>query len=166
MGDDPRTMDQRRADLLMLFLSGRLGAIPAEDLADADTNGDTEDEADTHPDDVTDTDTAGGMETHTAGGMETADAAESATVTDPVAPVTDVGTDDSPPSWTGPPPRPVNPGKPLVNIVMPFATLRGEDDQPATCPDTARSVLIRPGRSRARRMRSGGDCSPTPSPEP
>jgi hypothetical protein len=36
--------------------------------------------------------------------------------------------------WTGPPPRPVNPGKPLVNIVIPHSTLRGATDEPAHLP--------------------------------
>ncbi|WP_219412528.1 DUF222 domain-containing protein [Pseudonocardia nigra] len=32
--------------------------------------------------------------------------------------------------WCGPAPQPVNPGKPLVQIVMPHSTLLGRDDQP------------------------------------
>ena len=52
----------------------------------------------------------------------------------------------------GSPPRPVNPGKPLVQVLMPFSTLIGKDDQPcelvgygATAP---RGALLYPLLSR------------------
>jgi uncharacterized protein DUF222 len=111
--DDPRTMDARRSDLAAGLLSGRLtNAAP-----DTDTSADADADADTDVDTDVDTDTA--------------DDSESAGA--PAGGPSDPGGSGSPGSGSpgsGSAPRPVNPGKPLVQVVMPFSTLLGADNQP------------------------------------
>ncbi|MHA6616146.1 HNH endonuclease signature motif containing protein [Pseudonocardia sp. DLS-67] len=106
--DDPRGMDARRADLAAALLSGRLThAAP-----DADTD------SDGAPDDVGDTDSAADTAPATdtgEGADEGADASNDA---------------DADRAAGGVVPRPVNPGKPLVQVLMPFSTLIGADEQP------------------------------------
>ncbi|WP_219418242.1 HNH endonuclease signature motif containing protein [Pseudonocardia nigra] len=58
---------------------------------------------------------------------DSADAGD-AGITEPAA--TETCTSTSTSTWSGPPPRPVTPGKPLIQIVMPHSTLLGTDDQP------------------------------------
>ncbi|MHA6615726.1 HNH endonuclease signature motif containing protein [Pseudonocardia sp. DLS-67] len=97
--DDPRGMDARRADLAAALLSGRLTHAAPDRDAAPDSNGDTSADADTD----TDTSAAAGADT-------SADA-------------------DGDRGVGGVAPRPVNPGKPLVQVLMPFTTLLGADDQ-------------------------------------
>lgn len=99
--DDPRGMDARRADLAAALLSGRLThAAP-----DADTD------SDRAPDCAGDTDSA--TDTN-EGADEGADAGSDA---------------DADRAAGGVVPRPVNPAKPLVQVLMPFSTLIGADEQ-------------------------------------
>ncbi len=98
--DDGRGMDARRADLLVALLTGQI-TYAATGSTDTDS-----------------TDT-GSTDTGADGASTAADGADS---TDPAETGTTV--------WSGPAPRPVNPGKPLIQIVMPHTTLLGRDDQP------------------------------------
>ena len=106
--DDPRGIDARRADIAAALLSGRLtNAVPESDTnegTDRDGNRDNN---------VADDEGCGGP----ACDPQASSAREAG------------GTDDGT-GGTGFAPRPVNPGKPLVQILMPFTTLIGSDNQP------------------------------------
>jgi uncharacterized membrane protein YgcG len=141
--DDPRGMDARRADLAAALLSGRLtNAAPEPAPADTtvDTTADTDNPADDGRDDSGNDATA---DTGDDTGDDIADPASTARTTDTASQST--GTDDTGSGDTGSSsggsssggsssggsaPRPVNPGKPLVQVLMPFSTLIGADDQP------------------------------------
>lgn len=100
--EDPRGMDARRADLLVDLLTGRVTSRDATtDLDCADPGSADPGSADPGP---ANTGSANTGSAHTiAAGTGTADAA---------------------------PPRPVDPGKPLVQVVVPHSTLIGADEQP------------------------------------
>jgi hypothetical protein len=134
--DDPRSMDTRRADILAALLTGRpvtnpdTDATPDAITSDAttpvdptdhsDSTGDTPTgEADTTPGDgergAGDGRGAGGSPDRTDGVSDSDRSAGGAVVA----------------AGPGRPIQPVNPGKPLIEIVIPYTTLIGADDQPA-----------------------------------
>jgi hypothetical protein len=115
--DDPRSMDTRRADILAALLNGRLVTDPDTDL-DIDTAAAAEPTADRPAADVATGDAAGG---DTAGDVTTGDA----TTGDAAVGGGSGG------AGVGRPIHPVTPGKPLIQIVIPYSTLIGADDQPA-----------------------------------
>ena len=122
--DDPRSMDQRRADIFGALLNGRLVVNP-DDSGDCNTGSDTGSD--------------GGDSTGEDGpcnGQAFPNVDEAAS---------DQATDDRPAGGStgtggtggevgvagaGRPIHPVTPGKPLIQIVIPHSTLIGADDQP------------------------------------
>ncbi|GAA5136391.1 hypothetical protein GCM10023320_67430 [Pseudonocardia adelaidensis] len=105
--DDPRGMDARRADLAAALLSGRLTHAAPE----SDTESDADADADTDTDKGADRDA----------GDEGCGGPAPETQTSPAG--------ESGAGAPAPVPRPVNPGKPLVQVLMPFSTLIGADDK-------------------------------------
>jgi hypothetical protein len=102
--DDPRGMNARRADLLVDLLTGKLtyaATTPGTSHSDEPTR---------HRHPVDQTRAADGVDT-SSGSVATGDA----------------GNGDGADSV---PPRPVSPGKPLVQVIMPLSTLMGAEDQP------------------------------------
>jgi len=149
--EDPRSMDARRSDLAAALLSGRL-TNAAPDTATGTGTG-----TGTGKDVETDFETDAGCEVKRGvdDGADATDgvddeartgAADESTAVARATGGTDSGTDagtdadaDACPDSGGggsgspgseSPPRPVNPGKPLVQVLMPFSTLIGADDQP------------------------------------
>ncbi|WP_345603713.1 HNH endonuclease signature motif containing protein, partial [Pseudonocardia adelaidensis] len=127
--DDPRGMDARRADLAAALLSGRLtnaAPDPGSDTdADSDSGAATDEGADEGADADTDTDTdAGG-----SGDADDEDCGEPVCDAQASAAGEAGGSDDGAEAKVAVP-RPVNPGKPLVQILIPFTTLLGADDHP------------------------------------
>ena len=112
--DDPRTMDARRADILAALLNGRLVTHPDTDTADSDT-------ADTDAAPVGDEPNADETTATAADGTAVGD-----TTTGGMA-IRDEPTG----AGAGRPIHPVTPAKPLIQIVIPYSTLIGADDQPA-----------------------------------
>ncbi len=117
--DDPRTMDERRTDLFAALLTGSLTVTPPTgETATADSS---------H-----------GATSDLSGRDEPAGDAVGTTGTDvqrPTATGTDRGSGSPPPpppAPTGPAalPQPVNPGKPLVHVLVPITTLHGTDQHP------------------------------------
>ncbi|WP_308283245.1 HNH endonuclease signature motif containing protein [Pseudonocardia nigra] len=123
--EDARGMDARRADLLVALLTGQITYARTTDHPDAQPD-DVEAEADGtadrdaceraeadegEPTDTEPTDT-GSVDGTDGEGAERADTSPGST------------------ACSGPVPRPVAPGKPLIQIVMPHSTLLGADDQP------------------------------------
>jgi hypothetical protein len=120
--DDARGMDARRADLLVALLTGQLTYARTTD--DSTEQGEQagqvgqvgqvgQPEGQAEP--------AGAQATETPSGSTSKDAAANA----------GGGAATPPPTvWSGPPPRPVNPSKPLVQVVMAHSTLIGADNQP------------------------------------
>jgi hypothetical protein len=115
-------MDARRADLAAALLSGRLTNAAPDTHPDSDT-ATGPDESGATPDTEADTE---------AGSSSAGDRI-------PDGRPGGGGTAGSAPTGSGTPgggtaagvvPRPVNPGKPLVQVLMPFTTLLGADDQP------------------------------------
>jgi hypothetical protein len=128
--EDPRSMDARRSDLAAGLLSGRLTNAAPDTGTDTDDTSPADD--DTGDDDTGDDDTA---DDNTADDESADDERAGTSDSGP----SDPGGCGSPgsgspgcgsPPGTGSPPRPVNPGKPLVQVLMPFSTLLGADDQP------------------------------------
>jgi hypothetical protein len=109
--DDPRNMDARRADLAAALLSGRLTNAAPEPTDTADET------ADTYEGPFYDT------------GDDTSGDGESTDSQPPPTPA-DSTSSSTGSSSSGSAPRPVNPGKPVVQVLMPFSTLIGADDQP------------------------------------
>jgi uncharacterized protein DUF222 len=125
--DDPRGMDARRADLMVSLLTGVLTyAAPGSDEVDsADTTADTGEPGTDATDDECRASGAGAESSDTG-------AADTSTGSGPAAGFAERGS--GPESTEGgrigvAPPRPVNPGKPLVHVLMPFTTLLGLDEQ-------------------------------------
>ena len=114
--DDPRSMDARRADILAALLNGRLV---------------------TDPDPGTGTGTGPGTGTGTGTGTDPVGTAEPAAGDQPAAETATTATDTNAAggepvgAGVGRPIHPVTPGKPLIQIVVPYSTLIGADDQPA-----------------------------------
>ncbi|HEX5811336.1 MAG TPA: DUF222 domain-containing protein [Pseudonocardia sp.] len=105
-GDDPRSMDTRRADILAALLSGQLVGNPAPGAIGDEPGG----EGEAH------SSMAGERtEAEPTGGSDNADR---------------TARDDSA-TGAGRPIHPVTPGKPLIQIVIPYSTLIGADDHPA-----------------------------------
>ena len=134
--DDPRRMDARRADLLVALLTGRLtvAAPPAAPPAAASpvaaatatdataTATATATTADASSDAVAATTTAAASDDDATTGDTTT------TATDPYdSAATDAGADGP---GRIPMPEPVNPGKPLIQVVVPLDTLTGAAEQP------------------------------------
>jgi hypothetical protein len=112
--EDPRRMDERRADLLVALLTGRLTITPS-------TPADTPVPA-SAPAESADIDTADTADTDTVPASgSAADLPERATNTAPRP-----AAQQPLPSM----PQPVNPGKPLVQVVVPLDTLTGACEQP------------------------------------
>ena len=169
MGDDPRTMDQRRADLLVALVTGRLAVVPADSAAATVVGPDTEDGAEdafpsqggsgptgAPPDAVDENDPPGraGDDPGAGGGCGTGRdvADDDGAIGDNAVSGADAPPGDrsppappsrSAPSGTGPSgtapsgtagraawPVPVAPGKPLVQVLVPYSTLTGADDAP------------------------------------
>ncbi|HEX8519233.1 MAG TPA: DUF222 domain-containing protein, partial [Pseudonocardia sp.] len=154
LGDDPRSMDERRADLLAELLNGRLPTavtFVGDDEEPAARTG-TDGTGTTTSTDGPGTDGTGTDGPGTDG--PGTDGPGTGTATDGTGTGTGTGTgaddaghrtaaggirrDDAPvaggSSFGGPDPRPVRPigpGAPLVQIVMAHSTLVGADDQPA-----------------------------------
>jgi hypothetical protein len=142
--DDPRGMDARRADLAAALLSGRLtNATPEPTDATTDGPGDDAGDDSASSAGVSATDDAspdshadpeGGRDHGEAHTDDNADPQPPPSSADPAAGSTDSSSTDSSStdsdSSTGSAPRPVTPGKPLVQVLMPFTTLIGADDQP------------------------------------
>ncbi len=105
--EDPRGMDARRADLMTDLLTGNL-TITAE-----------------HPAATVVTDVTATGATAT-GATATATSAPGASAPETAAPETAAGGRAAGAQLL----RPVGPGKPLVQVVMPHSTLLGRDDQP------------------------------------
>jgi hypothetical protein len=99
--DDPRSMDARRSDLAAALLSGRLTTAAPDPTPDG--GGDATDE-------------------QAAACDPRAEA--------PTREASDRGDGTASSDSGGSAPRPVHPGKPLVQILMPFTTLLGADNQP------------------------------------
>jgi hypothetical protein len=97
--EDPRGMDARRADLMVSLLTGTLTYAPADP-----------DEGPSSPGTTSGT-TSGDVEDATGSGQ--------------CGPGPESATGRAGPVW----PQPVNPGKPLVHVLMPFSTLLGLDEQ-------------------------------------
>jgi hypothetical protein len=146
--DDPRGMDARRADLAAALLSGRLtyaAPEPTDDTTEAtdtteaseasdsaDGSGDPADPADR----ADPADPAVPADDRSSDGQSGNGAAHRKNI-DPQPPPIPVGTGRSGTGSgsagadnTESAPQPVNPGKPLVQVLMPFTTLIGADDQP------------------------------------
>jgi Domain of unknown function (DUF222)/HNH endonuclease len=104
--DDSRGMDARRADLMVSLLTGT--------LTYATTDADEDDDAGTGGTDATGDGERSTPETGAKSGTESADTSAD------FGSAAGAGTE---------PPRPVNPGKPLVQVLMPFTTLLGLDEQ-------------------------------------
>jgi hypothetical protein len=143
--DDPRSMDARRSDLAAALLSGRLtNAAPDGDTevdvdteAEVDTEVDTEVEVDAEVDTDAEVEVEDEDEAYSSAAVDAQVAARGAGGTgrgaDAGSSAESGGGSGSPGSGSpgsGPAPRPVNPGKPLIQVVMPFSTLIGADDQP------------------------------------
>jgi hypothetical protein len=156
--DDPRGMDARRADLLVDLLTGQLTyAAPATEADEAARHLQQVDEtaaadrAGASSGSVTNGDSAradcgvpGGSSeagddkcgtsdggSHASRGCADAGCLASADGGACAGPGGPHGAGDGAPRGAASvPPRPVNPGKPLVQVVMPFSTLIGADDQP------------------------------------
>ncbi|HEX2132112.1 MAG TPA: DUF222 domain-containing protein, partial [Actinophytocola sp.] len=142
--DDPRGMDARRADLMVGLLNGTLTNAPADDTTDGsgsstgsdagtDTDSASGSDADTARGHSTDSDTDAGSgrgsgsdsDGSDSDGSDSGDeAAESGDTAGAAGDAGGAGT------GSGLLPRPVNPGKPLVQVLMPFTTLLGLDQQP------------------------------------
>jgi hypothetical protein len=99
-------MDARRADLMVSLLTGT--------LTYATTDADEDDDAGTGGTDATGDGERSTPETGAKSGTESADTSAD------FGSAAGAGTE---------PPRPVNPGKPLVQVLMPFTTLLGLDEQ-------------------------------------
>ena len=112
--DDLRSMDTRRADILAALLSGQLVTNPDTDTTPADSTDD-----DNSTGDAPTGGTAAGKPTE--GTSHTGDAGTSKTPPDL----------DSTGAGAGRPIHPVTPGKPLIQVVIPYSTLIGADDLPA-----------------------------------
>lgn len=136
--NDPRGIDARRADLLVSLLTGTLThADPDTESPDpapesgSDTGsgsgrgdvGEAGDPADLDPADLDPggCDRGGPAETGTGTGTDGAAEADGGGDADGAA---EIGRGARVPA-----PRPVNPGKPLVQVLMPFTTLLGLDEQ-------------------------------------
>ena len=110
--DDPRSMDTRRADILTALLSGQL-------VTDPDTSS-----TPTPPPRPTRRRRRGGAgDSRAAGGSPSRTNRVSDSNTGACGTVIAAG--------PGRPIQPVTPGKPLIQIVIPYSTLIGADDQPA-----------------------------------
>jgi hypothetical protein len=148
---DPRGMDARRADLMVGLLTGTLTHAPPDtntdpdeaDSADTDTKADTKTGTGEPGTDATDDGcraSEAGAEGSDTEGSDT-EAADTSTGSGPAAAGSAAGSatgsaerGPGPESTEGgrmgvAPPRPVNPGKPLVHVLMPFTTLLGLDEQ-------------------------------------
>ena len=128
--EDPRSMDARRADILAALLNGRPLHNADTDTSDTDTSDtDTSDtdtsDTDTSDTDTSDTDTSDTDADAAPGGSEP----DSGEADDGEA---DDGVDGADVA-TGPgrPIQPMNPGKPLIQVLVPYSTLIGADDHPA-----------------------------------
>ncbi|QYN39264.1 HNH endonuclease [Pseudonocardia sp. DSM 110487] len=144
--EDPRSMDARRADLAAALLSGRLtNAAPDTPIATPSSGTDSADDTDGGTDDRGADDRGAGDQgagaaasTHdgapagAAGSKAAAHATDSAndSADGGAAPDRADGGSGSPTSGNASPPRPVNPGKPLVQVLIPFTTLLGADNHP------------------------------------
>jgi hypothetical protein len=147
--DDPRSMDARRADLAAGLLSGRLTNAapdtPTTTPTDTPTGSSTVSGTDSETGDQgcaddrgADDQDAGAAESTHDGTPAAAGSEAAARDTDAIngsadgdtAPNSADGGSASPASGNASLPRPVNPGKPLVQVLIPFTTLLGADDQP------------------------------------
>lgn len=139
--DDPRGLDARRADLLAALLTGRLTVTVTDD--DPDPDPDIEPDPDPEP--------GSGPHpgTHTDGG----DAEEQSGVGGTGAAAEPNALGAAPEHrGTAQPPRaprmgPVSPGKPLIEVLVPYSTLTGATHEPcefvgygAIPPDMAREI--------------------------
>ena len=114
--DDPRSMDTRRADILAALLTGRPVVNP-------DTNA-----TGTNPTDTGSTGTADAPGDPGAPGGGAPDTETSGSE----IPGSEIpGSDDAAATGTARPIHPVTPGKPLIQIVIPYSTLIGGDNHPA-----------------------------------
>jgi hypothetical protein len=122
--DDPRSMDTRRADILAALLSGQLVGNPDTDTIPADTTpeGTTEDGESTGDTPAGDRLAAGKPADGTSHNGDTG--------TDGTGTVK-AADGESTGACTGRPIHPVTPGKPLIQVVIPYSTLIGADDLPA-----------------------------------
>ncbi len=112
--EDPRSMDARRADLLVALLTGHLTITPHDPTqATESPTLDTGSAAETGPDPTTTPATSDPNTGDSATLVPTPPAAAAAHPAGPPLPL-----------------QPVAPGKPLVQILMPYTTLTGADDQP------------------------------------
>jgi hypothetical protein len=120
---DPRGMDARRADLAAGLLSGRLTNAAPDAAPETDT------ETDATPDADGDADDESGAEASESADYETRGEADGVDGTADRGASPNGKGGGSTSSGSGSAPRPVNPGKPLVQVLMPFSTLIGADDQ-------------------------------------
>jgi len=114
--DDPRSTDARRADILAALLTGRPVADP--DTADPSTT----DQTDSHKpsgDEPSAGETSGNENGGVTGGNGDAGTRRA-----------DAGTGATSAAEFGRPVQPVAAGKPLIQVVIPYSTLTGADDQP------------------------------------
>ena len=127
--DDPRSMDTRRADILAALLSGQLVFNPDTDTIPAGTTpeGATEDGDSTGDTPAGDRLAAGKPADGTS---HNGDTGNPDTGTDGTGTVK-AADGESTGACAGRPIHPVTPGKPLIQIVIPYSTLIGADDHPA-----------------------------------
>jgi hypothetical protein len=115
--DDPRSTDTCRADILAALLTGRPVADP-----DSTTDPSTTDQTESHKpigDEPGAGETSGNENGGGTGGNGDAGTRRA-----------DAGTGATPAAESGRPVQLVAPGKPLIQVVIPYSTLTGADDQP------------------------------------
>jgi hypothetical protein len=132
--DDPRGIDARRADLLVALLTGRLTWAAPNTDSDSDSDSDSEDDTATEPEPEPEPDAGAEADTKATDTKATCPATDDEPGHEAAAAPDAAAARSAPPGdpagGGGSPPRPVNPGKPLVQVLMPFSTLIGKDDQP------------------------------------
>ena len=140
--DDPRSIDERRADILAALLNGHLVVNPDTDptpdtvpTGDTDQTGDADRIGDTEPtgeEPTAPTAEGDGISDHSAGeDTPSAGPAGDNVPGNGTAAAGPGGSEQPVTTRAGRPIHPITPGKPLIQVVVPHTTLTGADDQPA-----------------------------------